>query len=200
MDADDVKAILAQSVKAVEDANVPPELKSLAFEKAIELFTRGSVGAVVSASPAAAPQAPGPPAGTAVGSAVAMDRLVSRLRLPHAVVEAVFTEHGDGLAITVPPDRLSKSRSAGTREIAVLVAAAGQASSDEPTTAEEIRKIVEDYDRLDGPNYASTLSDLKGTFLIGGSSRARTYKLTKPGWTSATSLIAKLGGADKATN
>lgn len=195
MDPSDVTTILANAVKSVADANVPDELKTIAFEKAITLFA-GSVAPV-----AAFPSSVGAAAGLAAaqpGGGSALDRLANRLRLGRDVVEAVYTENGDTLAVTVGPDRLAKAKSTAAREIALLVAAAHQSKSDEPTTSDEIRKEAEQYDRYDGPNFASTLADMKGTFLIAGTPRARTYYLTKPGWAAATTLIAKLGGPEKA--
>ncbi len=201
MDPADVQLILTQAAQVVTDAVKSPALQPIAFEKAIDMLlgTRapiGVTGEVVGAPNSVAPKG-GSPATT--GTSL-LDKLAARLRLPHEVVEAVYTVNGDALAVTVPPDKLSKARSIGAREIALLVAAATQADSEEPTTAEEIRKAVVDYDKMDTANFASALADLKGTFLIGGSSRARTYKLTKPGWAAAVSLIARLGGADKAAN
>lgn len=196
MNPDDVTHILAGAVKAVTDAKVPPDLASVAFEKAIDMLAGPrSVAASTTATSGQTPAsvaAPIPPTGSAI------DRLATRLRLSHEVVEAVFTENGDELAISVPPDRLAKAKSAGAREIALLVAAARQSSSDDPTTTDQIRRAVEDYDRFDGPNFASALSPMKGTFLVAGPSRSRTFKLTKPGWTAAASLVGRLGAPDKA--
>jgi len=198
MNTDDVKDILSGAVKAVTDAKVPDDLKSVAFEKAVDLLA----GPVAPAAPSAAASAAAPAAAAtsaamaAAGSAI--DRLAARLRLPGEVIEAVYTENGDELEITVPPDRLAKSKSAGAREIALLVAAARQSGSDEATTMDQIRRVVEDYDRYDQPNFAAALAPMKGTFLVSGPSRARTFKLTKPGWTAAAALVGRLGGADKA--
>lgn len=195
MEPSDVTDILANAARAVKDANVPDELKGSAFEKAIDMLAgRISPAAPVPQPAVASSAAPASPS----QSGSLLDRLAARLRLDREAVDAVFTENGEEIAVTVPPDKLAKARSAGTREIALLVAAAGQATGDEPTAGDEIRRVAEDYDRFDGPNNAATLADMKGTFLIGGTSRARTYRLTKPGWAAATTLIARLGGADRA--
>ncbi len=197
MDPSEVTSILTNAVKSVTDAKVPDDLRAIGFEKAIDLYAGAVVAALSAAAPpAAASTTAGAAPAAAMGSS--LDRLATRLRLGRDVVDAVYTESGDTIAVTVPPDKLNKARSIGTREIALLVAAAHQAISDDATTADQIRHVAQDYDRFDGPNYASTLADMKGNFLIGGNSRARTYKLTKPGWAAATALISKIGGADKA--
>jgi hypothetical protein len=200
MDPEEVGAILAQAVKLVQDGVTSPNLQPIAFEKAIEMLLGSRAKQDEAAGRARVGAAVAPVAAGSIGGSSALDRLAARLRLSQEVVEAVFTVSGDELALTVPPDKLSKSKGPGAREIALLVAASTQAASDEPTTADEIRKAVADYDKLDSANFASTMADLKGNFLIGGTSRARTFKLTKPGWAAAATLVAKLGGADSAAS
>ena len=191
MDPSDVESILAGAVKAVTDAKVPDDLKSAAFEKAVDLLAGR-----VAPAPAAVPAAPAAPSSPNAAAGTQLDRLASRLGLPHDVVEAVFAEGRNGLQVNVRPERLSRSKSAGARELAMLVAAMHQADSDEPTSVEEIRRVVEDYNRYDQPNFASSLAGLKGPFLFSGSSRARTFKLTRPGWAEASKLVARLAGEE----
>lgn len=195
----DVSDILARAVKAVEDANVPPDLKAAAFERAVDLLARRSaVPSLADTESRAGATLDRAEGGAAPAAASTMDRLATRLRLQRDVIEQVYTESGDGLMITVDPGRLARSRSAGAREVALLVAAAAQAVSDEPTPADAIRIAAAEYDKLDAPNHAATLGAMKGTFLIAGPPRAKTFKLTKPGWVAAATLVAKLGGSDKA--
>ena len=198
MDPSDVTNVLASAAKAVEDARVDSDLRSVAFQKAVDLIAGASAPPMrlQASAPALAAVAAG---GSLAGSGGSpLERLTTRLRLSRDVVDAVYTENGDALAITVHPDKLAKAKSTATREIALLVAAAHQAGSDEATTSDQIRREAEQYDRYDGPNFASALVEMKGNFMIGGSPRAKTFKLTKPGWAAATALVARLGGADKA--
>jgi hypothetical protein len=193
MDPHDVENILAGAVKAVADAKVPDDLKSLAFEKAVDLLAGRAAASSpppVLAAPTAASTSP------AATAASQLDRLSSRLGLPRDVVESVYAEGKDGLHVNVKPDRLPRSKSAGARELAMLVAAMHQAESDEPTSADQIRHVVEDYNRYDQPNFASSLAALKGPFLVVGPSRARTFKLTRPGWAEAAKLVARFAGEE----
>jgi len=187
MEPNDVESILAGAVKAVTDAKVPDDLKSVAFEKAVDLLA-GRITPAAGSGPV--PGAPATPAVTVSGSQ--LDRLAARLGLSHDIVEGVFAEGRDGLQVNVRPERLSRSKSAGARELALLVAAIHQAESDDPTSVETIRKVVEDYNRYDQPNFASSLAALKGPFLMSGASRTRTYKLTRPGWAEASKLVERL--------
>jgi hypothetical protein len=197
-DADQVADILTQAVKAVNDARVPDELKAAAFERAVDLLAQGGAGRVdAPAGNQTAWQWP-PPAGLPEGGTASLvDKLAARLRLSREVIEHVYTQDGDQLAITVDTSRLARSKSAGAREVAILVAAAGQVRSDEPTPVDDIRREAELNDRFDGPNFAATLSSMKGTFLIGGTPRSRTFRLTKPGWAAAGALVSRLAGVEE---
>ncbi len=187
MDPNDVESIISGAVKAVTDAKVPDDLKSVAFEKAVDLLAgRIAPAAALSVGAPVAGGSPPPASGSQ------LDKLAARLGLSHDVVEGVYAEGRDGLHVNVRPERLSRSKSAGARELAMLVAAMHQAESDEPTSVEEIRRVVEDYNRYDQPNFASSLAALKGPFLMSGSSRARTFKLTRPGWSEASKLVERL--------
>lgn len=188
----DVKDVLEAALKAVGDARVPPELRALAFEKAIDLV----------ATPTSAQALPvangtglnGSQLTRAATGGSLMGRLAARLHASPEAIEAVFTENAGAVEVTVDPKRLSQRKSTGTRELALLVAASRQVLGEEATPADEIRKVAEDYDRLDAPNFASALADLKGKFLPSGSPRARLFKLSKPGWDEVGSLVARLGG------
>lgn len=190
MDQDDVKNVLAAATKAVDDANVPQELRSLAFERAIDLLSRSSAPL-----PAALG---GLPSGTETGTPPShpaespLNRVATRLRLQRDAVEAVYTDDGAEVEVSVPTDRLSAKKSTATREIALLVAAARQANGEEYTPSEAIRTVAQDYDRFDGPNFASALNEMKGTFLATGTPRNRSFKLTKPGWKAATDLVTRI--------
>lgn len=196
MDPGAVKDVLSKARQLLDDASLPDDLRAVAFGKAVELLSMG-VGAAGKDTFSGGGSVGGGPLTDSTSGLSPMDRLLARLRLSRDVVEAVYTENGDELELTVAPDKLARSKSAGAREIALLVAAAGQSVSDEPTTADQIRRVVEDYNRYDSPNFASALFSMKGMFLVAGSSRARTFKLTKPGWAAASALVSRLGGADK---
>lgn len=192
MNPDDVKSILADAVKAVTDAKVPDDLKSVAFEKAVGLLAARITPqtAALSAEGETASAVP-------ISVGPQLDRLAARLGLSNDVVERVFAEGREGLQVNVRPERLSRGKSAGARELAMLVAALHQADSDDSTPVDEIRRVVEEYGRYDQPNFASSLAAMKGPFLVSGPSRARTFKLTRPGWQQAAALVKQLGGPEQ---
>jgi hypothetical protein len=191
MKRDDVSSILADAVKAVEDAKVPSDLRAVAFERTLDLLVGGVRPApLMPAAPIGAVAASTGQAAVAAGEL--MPRLAERLHVEQDLLETVYTEHEGKLVITLPHGKLSKSKSTGAREIGLLVCAAEQAASDDATSTESIRKVAEEYDRYDQPNFASALGELKGQAIISGAARLRTYKLTKPGWSEVAKLVTRL--------
>jgi len=197
LDTEHVRDILAGAVKAVDEAKVLDDLKPLAFGRAIDLLVQGLVPATRTPG-SLAPGAPGTPAVTPAATGDLMGRLVAKLQLSADVVETIYTEHEGKLVLSLPHGKLAKGKSAGVKEIALLVCAAEQSVSDEPTASESIRKWAEEYDKYDQPNFSTTLAALKGQVLIGGTSRAKTYKLTKPGWGEEAKLVARIAGVAEA--
>ncbi|MEE8121879.1 MAG: hypothetical protein V3T55_10140, partial [Anaerolineales bacterium] len=56
----------------------------------------------------------------------------------------------------------------------------------------EIRELCKDHGCLDSANFASNLKSEKRYFIIGGSGKKQTAKLTQPGKTKAAALVEEL--------
>lgn len=56
----------------------------------------------------------------------------------------------------------------------------------------EIRNLCEEHSCLDSPNFAKNLKREKSYFIFSGKERSQTIKLTVPGRTKASSLVAEL--------
>ena len=56
----------------------------------------------------------------------------------------------------------------------------------------EIRELCKDHGCLDSANFASNLKSEKQYFIIGGSGKKQTAKLTQPGKTKAAALVEEL--------
>jgi hypothetical protein len=186
----DVTAVLRESLKVIKDADTPADLRAAALGPVIKLVASQAPGAP---DRALVPyQAPGPTTVVAAGDPVV--RLATKLGVPRDAVEAVYTNDGNQLDISVHPARLPRSKSTGTKAIALLVTALRQASGEEEfTPVDEIRRVAQDFDRYDGPNFASAIGELRGSFLVKGSARQRQLKLTRPGWQQAADLVRDLG-------
>lgn len=184
----DVTDVVRGALKVVEDAGVPRELRAAALPAVIELVARQVPGSTSLALVPFEPQASQPIAGAHL-----LEKLAGRLSVPTEVVEGVYTTDGSSVDISVHPGRLPRSRSAATKALALLITAYRQTGDEEFTPVDEIRRVAQEYDRYDGPNFASAIGEMRGSFLVKGSARQRSLKLTRPGWTQAADLIRELG-------
>jgi hypothetical protein len=189
----DTKDILVAALRAVREAEIPESLQPTALSKAIDLITgvntrtpegRAATDRTESRAPASA------------GSM--MDGLVNRLKLTPEIVGEVFHESDGQLHLSVAPKSISgASAKAATEEIAVLVAAARQASGDEEFTAsDEIRKVASDFGKLNEGNFARYIGDMTNEFQFSGKGASRKVKLKRVGWARATELVNRLGGGE----
>ncbi len=191
----DVEDVVRDALKVMENAGVPEALRPAALPAIIELMARQAPGA---ASTGLGPYQPSAPGSQPVsGAADLLTRLGARLGVDGDLVEGVYTSDGTGVTISVHPGRLPKTRSTGTKNLALLVTAMRQATLDEEFTfVEEIRRFAQEYDRYDQANFASALGEMRGAFLVKGSGRQRALKLTRPGWRQAAELVKQLGGPE----
>jgi hypothetical protein len=194
-----VAAILAEAIAAVNEADVPAELKEAAFSKAVDVImarrraespprmetdTRGPAP-VTTTAPVTRPAA----ADDALG------RIATRLRLGRETVAEVFDEADGKIDIIVPQRKFAAGKSPATKQLATLVAAARQgADVEEWTDADEIRHFVEDFKRYDSANFAASLKEMDDIFRIKQSGRKITLKLGRPGWDKAAELVTTLAG------
>jgi hypothetical protein len=189
----DVEAVVRESLKVMENAGVPEALQATALPAIIELVAREAPG---STSTALVPFQPTQQ--HAAGGGDLLSRLAGRLGVSGEVVESVYTSDGNTVEISVHPGRLPKTRSTGTKYLALLVTAMRQATGDEEfTLVDEIRRIAQEYDKLDAPNFASAIGEMRGAFLVKGPPRQRSLKLTRPGWQQAADLVKQLGGPEQ---
>lgn len=192
MDVKQASQALSDAWQAVEASSVPNEsrARAVALGKAIDLIA----GVAPAAAPVGQTTAIVPYEGGALPVAASLDQLAAKLQLPRDVVERVYAEDSGRVELELHPGRLPRSKSTATRDIALLVAAQHQAASDEPTVVDDIRKVVQDYDRLDPANYSSSINELRGAVLIKGERKTRTIKLTRAGWAQAADRVRELAG------
>lgn len=181
--------LLKEAMAALDEAAVPPELRAAAMP-AVIAHLGGTT--TVSARPQSAPHLPKDP-----GSGDdPLDRIASGLGLDRETVSAVYHAADAGLEIVAPTSKFSPRKSAAMREITLLVVAGRQLGGyDEGfTRLEHARSACEEHKRLDGPNFAKSMSDEELTFR--GSGRAREAKLSRPGREAAKALIQRLAGGE----
>lgn len=195
----EVVEILNQAHEAVEKSQLPDELRPVAFEKAVDII----LALTSPPSDARRPTDRGvqdTDADRRDGNSAmdVVDKIAGALQIEVGVVERVFGEHGGGQPrIILPSPKLSPSKSAATREIALLVVAARTAvglDPDDYTPVREIRKVAEDFNKCDPANFASTIREMNQYFRVRGDNQSREVKLNQPGREAAIQMISKLGG------
>jgi hypothetical protein len=187
----ELKDVLAEALRAVNDAEIPPELREIAFAKAIDL--------------AAAPQS-ARAGGPAVrkpqlqeelgGDADALQRIASKLKLDREVVSQVYYVNPDGksLEVVISPSRLPTKFGTAIKELALLVAAGRQAAGidAEWTAADEVRRVCEHFKRNDPSNFATYIKQMEDVFSMRGTAYKREVRMTMPAWEQATALVTRL--------
>jgi hypothetical protein len=184
----ELKEVLAEALRAVNEAEIPTELREIAFAKAIDL--------------AAGPQ-PARPAARKTqvqdelgDDADGLQRIASKLKLDREVVSHVYYLNPDGksLEVVISPSRLPSKFGPAIKELALLVAAGRQAAGldAEWTAADEVRKVCEHFKRYDPSNFAAYIKQMEDVFSIRGTPYKRELRMSSPAWEQATALVTRL--------
>jgi hypothetical protein len=191
MDRTNVERILTDAREAVAAAEVPEELRPLAFEKAVDLLA-GST-----------PAAPAQPAEAGVevnGDGGRTDqrlaKIAQRLGVEPSKLAYIFDPDTDDVALIVQRSKLASSKAKATREVALLYSAARQAAGyDEThTSIASIKTRVEDMGVLDENNFASHVKNTDGLSQRGQTPSTREYKVTQHGFEEAGKIINRVTG------
>ena len=185
---DEIREILEQAGRAVEDSKLPEEFRIAAFEKAVDILLGGSTS-----QPAVRPTPDGqigngPPADNPLA------QLASMLGIDVDLVSEVFyVDDAREVQIGISTGQLESAKTAATRQIALLLAAGRQGAGVESSTAADtIRAAAGNFKKLDGSNFATTLQEMSGEFIFEGSSRQRRVRLKRSGYESAAALVRQL--------
>lgn len=197
MNQDTVKEILAAALAAVNDANVPNELRPLAFEKAVDLLA--GIPAPIPPSPPVASRESGLGDGDGGGAATEDERLATIARKTGVDVSKlpyVYDLDEDDVTILLKRSALGAGDAAATRELALLYTAARQAASyDAQTSMGLVRAQVENMGVYDPKNFTTHLKNIDGV-TIKGSGKARELKVSQHGFEEAGKLITRLTGGE----
>jgi hypothetical protein len=185
-DMSPIASLLQDALRAVEDADIPEDLRQVAFSKAFDTLS-GGTPAASSESPAGGETTTPAPVGSELG------RIAARLAIHEAATEASFDLDEDDIRLTVPARKFNVQKSRATKEIALLLAAGRQAAElEERTEVGIIRDVVNDYGKLDPANFASTIREMDEEFIISGSGKQRRVKVNRTGFERAGELIKEM--------
>lgn len=189
----DVSEKLRAAVEAIEAADVPDDLREVAFSRALDLLAGVQVPVPVKGDePVGGTVHDEPPSGELPE---VLERIAAELDVPAAAIERVYRVDGEKLDLEVPPSALPDSDAGAARQIALLIAAGRQLGGlDEKwTDIDEIRDVCVEYSRYDVNNFATSLKRLRDELRFGDEG----VRITRPGKERAQDLVRRLGGAEE---
>jgi hypothetical protein len=185
------REVLVEVLKDVEEANVPDDLREIAFSKTFDLR------AGTAAANSAAPSPPGTKTSrTLTGDTDPLANIAARYGIDATTVAEVYAIENGKLELIVPLSKLPKASATGTKEIALLIAGGRQAGGiEEWTSWEEIRDACVEFKKYDAGNFAKTMHEMDDVFnQRRHSERKYLVKLARPGWDRLGEAIRRLGG------
>jgi hypothetical protein len=194
------REVLIEALKDVDEADVPEDLREIAFSKAFDLRAGTVVPAVQNQPPGALAGAHGTPSGHAPATPTPptddpLDNIAARLKVDNATVAEVFTVHNDELELIISPTRLPEKIATGSKEVALLIAGGRQAAAiEEWTLTDVIRQACVDYKKYDQANFAKTMRQMGDVFNFRKDDGKSLVRLAKPGWERLEATVKRLGG------
>lgn len=187
-----VDEILQRALKAVEDADVPEDLREAAFTKSFDLLAQDSEGGNGNKR-----QPGGESDEASTDEAVEPDawdaRIATRLEITTAEVREVYEKSENGLDLIVPTSALDDSIKAGVQELAHLISVGRQAMGlEEATSTKVILPIAEHYGKKD-KNFAANVDGLDQLFVIKRINRyEKTLKARAKAFEKAGALVKRI--------
>lgn len=186
---------LRQATAALDEAEVPEDLRSIAFDKAFDHLT-GS-GAIPASGGATASKQPSVSDNKALGGQDPIERIAGKLNVDPDLASRVYEVDDDGVHLTLPRSALNEKKRLAMQEVARLVMAGRQAIElEEFTPSKVIREACDSRGVLDAGNFAAALSALDGHGMrLRGSGASREAKLNAAGYEAAGAVISRILGA-----
>lgn len=187
-DSKKVEEILRQAADAVAAADLPKEVQSVAFGKAVDLIA--GVPAEIQPRHGAKGKSQNREADDPDDP---LQKIATRLGVDRELLDETLEVEDGAVSLTIARSKLASQKTKGTKQIAVLVAAARQAAGiEEWTETKTIRVVADDYGKYDSPNFAASLSELGDFFSFSGSGQGRKLKMRRAGFDEAAALIKRL--------
>jgi len=187
---------LQDSLAAVEAADIPEELRPIAFSKAFDFVTRDSPATTSSVTGAASSRTNGDRGG-AGDESDPIATIAAKVGVDAELVSRVYDVDDEGVHLTISRSSLNEKKRFAMQEVARLIMAARQALGLEDfTPAKIIREACDGRGVLDSGNFATALSGIDGHGVrLRGSGAAREGKLNAVGFEAAGEDIKRIVGA-----
>ena len=196
---DDPRKTLIEALKDVEEANVPEDLREVAFTKAFELRASTlTTGPGDSGGGSQSGQTHDQLRSAGGGDSDPLSKISAKLGIARETVSEVFSVQDGTLELVIGAGKLPGPSKPATKELALAVAAGRQAAElEEWTSLDPVRAVCADFKKLDSPNFARTIREMEDVFNFRrASERKWEVRLARPGWDRASALIRRLGGEE----
>jgi hypothetical protein len=180
--------LLKQAVAAVDEANVPQDLREIAFTKVLELLQGNSDS----------PQARNVqfiPGKAADLEPKALSQIASKIGIEPDLLDRVFEEGEDGLIFSGDAKALGSTKAKMVQGIVLLILAGRRWSGLDNglnTSDEIVRAEVDRNSLLDVTNYGKHISALKPYVTITGTGKKAIYKIKHDGLERAKQIAQSL--------
>ena len=126
-----------------------------------------------------------------------LPQVAVRFGLEVTQVSEVFVDRDEEISLGIGAKAIANSKASGTKEIALLVAGARQATgAEEWTSVNVIRDECKHYGKYDGANFGKTITEMEGLFQFTGKGQSREVKMRQPAWEAAGDLVRRVLGGD----
>ncbi|MCO5216709.1 MAG: recombination protein O N-terminal domain-containing protein [Thermomicrobiales bacterium] len=176
---------LRDSLQAVEDAAIPPELRAAAFGLAFHALATIDNSSSNSLPIGAFERATAP----------ATSPLQSRGKQYGIEAEAlleIFTESEGELSLTIPLNRLPSEKKARVQTLALVTAFLRQGAGLEDFTAQDVISAIADEYGCRDSNFSTYMKAMGEHFQIKTDSGKRFFRLRRSGWEKAAEEVSRL--------
>jgi hypothetical protein len=187
-----IEEILREAATAVAAADVPEDLRSVAFGKAVDLIVEAPTASDTGTKVGQRPRRQQPEAGSKGNP---LEMISGRFGTEIEVIDEAYEVEEGVPQLTIPRSKLANAKKAATQQIALLVAAARQATEVEDWTQSKMtRESVERYGKYNSPNFAAAISELEDDLSFSGKGQSRKVKVRRQGFKNAGTLVEQLLG------
>lgn len=189
--------VLSEVLAALDAADVPEDLREIAFAKAFDHAAGASRAPSTPGAPSSVDSQSGGGSGTTpTDRDTAIARIAGKLAVTAEQAAEVFDVDQDGVHLTVPHAAFDSRKRTAMQQVMRVVAAARQAIElEEFTTTKVLRAACEDRGVLDSGNFASALAAIDGDGVrVKGAGTSREIKLNAKGYSVAGEIVKQLAG------
>jgi hypothetical protein len=193
-DVMDIKEVLLEAQRAVDEAKVSEDLRQIAFGKAVEILS-GAQAKSATAEQGAGKSLLAAMHGSAEGSPV--DKIVRKTGLAEHAVGEIYSNGADGgLDVVVGVGKLDSATAVATTQLALLVAGGRQlAELEDWTKSKTIRDTCDYFGRFDNSNFSKTIKRMDDAFSFRGKAQQLEVRVHQRGIEKLKQMIGNLTNA-----